>query len=182
MISVYLFFTYYKYFLVLELPVLRNGRIIRLDKVEIHPSETQIWHNNKNFIFPMTKSLTDKGTVAWSFSYKSVLLQPIISAIRNLEFFQKFMNMFGIINIGKHLYPMLKQQQKFVNDPISCHCKQAVAVAAVSSTVSMTPGINLSPAPMMQGINLIFGPVPSPVSLTPAMITVGSTTDAFTMK
>jgi hypothetical protein len=99
MISVYLFFTYYKYFLVLELPVLRNGRIIRLDKVEIHPSETQIWHNNKNFIFPMTKSLTDKGTVAWSFSYKSVLLQPIISAIRNLEFFQKFMNMFGIINI-----------------------------------------------------------------------------------
>jgi hypothetical protein len=145
MISVYLFFTYYKYFLVLELPVLRNGRIIRLDKVEIHPSETQIWHNNKNFIFPMTKSLTDKGTVAWSFSYKSVLLQPIISAI-------------------------------------SCHCKQAVAVAAVLSTVSMTPWINLSPAPMMQGINLIFGPVPSPVSLTPAMITVGSTTDAFTMK
>jgi hypothetical protein len=77
---------------------------------------------------------------------------------------------------------MLKPQQKFVNNPISCHCKQAVAVATVSLTVSITLEINFSPAPTFQGINLIFGPVPSPVSLTPAMITVVSTKDSFTMK
>jgi hypothetical protein len=64
MISVNLFFIDCKHFLVFELPVLRNGRIIRLDKVEIHPSERQIWHYYKKFIFPMTKSLTDKGTVS----------------------------------------------------------------------------------------------------------------------
>jgi hypothetical protein len=76
---------------------------------------------------------------------------------------------------------MLKPQQKFVNDPISCHSKQAVAVATVS-TVSMTLEINFSLAPTFQGINLIFGQVPSPVSLTPVMITVVSTKDGFTMK